>query len=135
MPLNLPDNMSVDVFISAVDDHNLDGAALGTGQTVAVVSADPASVVYTADATARPAPDGSASIASGKAAAANPVASRSAIAITSTILNADGTPGTNPAGTAIPVASDTITVQAGLASAEGVLFGVPAASSGAKKIR
>ncbi len=126
MPLNLPDNKSVDVFISAVDDHGLDGASLAPGQTVAVTSADPASVVYVADATPRNAPDGTPSIASGKASAANPVASRSPITITSHISNADGTPGTDPTGAVIPDATDTIAVTAGLAKTEGILFGVPA---------
>ena len=126
MPLNLPDSKTVDVFISAVDDHGLDGAALAPGQTCQVTSADP-SVVYTSDGvTPRNAPDGTSCIESGKAAAAASITNRGAITLTSHIANADGSAGTAPDGSAIPDATDTITVVAGLARAEGILFGVPA---------
>ena len=125
MPLQLPDNQGFDYFISAVDDHGLDGAALAAGQTDTVSSSDP-NIVLVADTTLRPAPDGTASIASGKGSTANPVTNRAAITITSHIANADGTPGTNPAGVAIPDASDTVSIVAGLAATQGMLFGVPA---------
>lgn len=130
MPLTMPDNKTVDYFISAVDDHGLDGASLLTGQTVAVTSADPATVVLTPDATPRPAPDGSASIASGKAASANPVgAPNSPIAITSHVSNSDGSAGTDDgtsAGNVIADATDTITIAPGTVKTIGELFGVPA---------
>ena len=127
MPLQLPDNKTFDYFISAIDDHGLDGAALAAGQTDTVSSSDP-NIVLTPDAVGseRPAPDGTASIASGKGATANPVTVRTPITITSHIANADGTPGTDPAGAPIPDASDTVTIVAGLANTQGVLFGVPA---------
>jgi hypothetical protein len=125
MPLQLPDNQTFDYFISAVDDHGLDGATLAAGQTDTVSSSDP-NIVLVADTTLRPAPDGTASVASGKGSTANPVTNRAAITITSHIANADGTPGTNPAGAAIPDASDTVSIVAGLAATQGMLFGVPA---------
>jgi hypothetical protein len=130
MPLNLPDNKSVQYFISAIDDHGLDGASLLSGQTVAVASADPATVVLTPDATPKNAPDGTPSIASGVASSANPVGSpNKPIALTSHISNADGSPGTTDGtstGTLIPDATDTITIVPGSVKTEGILFGVPA---------
>jgi hypothetical protein len=125
MPLQLPDNKSFAYYISAVDDHGLDGATLAAGQTDAVTSSDP-NIVLTPDASPLPAPDGTTSCASGKGTTANPVTNRGPITITSHIANADGTPGTNPAGAPIPDASDTVTIVAGLANTQGVLFGVPA---------
>lgn len=125
--LTMPDNQSVDYFISAKDDHGLSGASLLAGQTVSVTSADPATVVLTADATPRNAPDGTVSIASGKAASANPVAQPNVpITITSHISNGDGTPGTAADGTTIADASDTITIAPGTVETIGELFGVPA---------
>ncbi len=130
MPLTMPDNKTVDYFVSAKDDHGLSGASLVTGQTVAVSSADPATVVLTADTTVRNAPDGSVCIASGKAASANPVAQPNvAINITSHISNADGTAGTvdgTPTGAPIADAVDSITIAPGSVATIGELFGVPA---------
>lgn len=121
MPLKLPSNLSVDYFIDAIDSHGLKGAELPPGLTVSVTSADPNTVVLTADATPRTAPDGSLSIASGKAAAAATVAQPlTPILITSHIANADGSP------SGVPDATDTIEVDPGLAVAEGILFGTPA---------
>lgn len=125
--LTMPDNKSVDYFISAKDDHGLSGASLLAGQTVSVTSADPATVVLTADVSPRTAPDGTVSIASGKAASANPVgAPNTPINITSHISNADGTPGTDANGAAIADAVDSITIVPGSVSTIGELFGVPA---------
>jgi len=121
----MPDNDSVDYFISATDDHGLDGASLAPGQTDVVSVAD-TNLIVTPDATPRPAPDGTSSIASGKVTTAKTITNRSPITITSSIKNADGSAGTDPHGTLIPDATDTIQVQAGLASSQGVLFGVPA---------
>src|ERR1035437_434794 len=119
MPLQLPDNKSFDYFISAVDDHGLDGASLADGQTDTVSSSDP-NIVLTADTTLRPAPDGTASIASGKGSTANPVTNRAAITLTSKITNANGTPGTDPDGAVFPDASDTVSIVAGLARSQGM---------------
>ena len=130
MPLTLPDNQAVAYYISAVDDHGLDGATLGSGQTDTVTSSDPATVVLTPDATPKPAPDGSASIASGMASPASPVAApNKPITITSHIANADGTPGTDDNGNVINDATDTVTIAPGQAKSAGVLFGVPAAQT------
>jgi hypothetical protein len=127
MPLKLPDNKSVDYFISGVDDHKMDGAVLGAGQTCTVTSSDPLTVALTPDATPRNAPDGSVSIASGKAAAVNPVGNPNvAVSITSHIAEADGTPGKDVDGSVIADAVDTITVVPGALRTTGVLFGVPA---------
>jgi hypothetical protein len=121
MPLKMPDNLSVDYFVSGTDDHGLKSDQLVAGQTVAVTSADPTTVVLTPDTTLRPAPDGSPSIASGKAASANPPANPlKPIAITSHISNADGS------DSGIPDAADTIEIDPSLVKTEGILFGVPA---------
>jgi len=121
MPLNLSSDMSDDFFVSAQDNHGISGASLPTGAVVTVSSGDPNSVVITQDATPRNAPDGSASIASGKVAAAPSVAQPGvAITITSHIANADGS------ASSIPDATDTVTIVAGTAVKEGILFGTPA---------
>jgi len=129
MAVRLPDNDKVDYFISAVDDHGLDGASLRTGQTVQVSSADPKTVVLVPDTTPRNAPDGSPSIASGVCSVANPVGAPNVpIVITSHISEADGTPGKDGQGNVIPDATDTITVVPGLVAKTGVLFDVPVAA-------
>ena len=58
MPLSLGAAQSVDYFIDAKDDLGFFTATLGNGQTISVVSSDPATVVLTPDTTVRKAPDG-----------------------------------------------------------------------------
>ena len=129
MPLTMGDNQSVDYFISATDDLGMKTTRLGAGQTVAVTSSDTTTVSITPDTTVRNAPDGSPSVASGKAASVVSSAGgtlNTPVTISAAVSNADGTPGTDDKGVAIAPATDTITVQAGLAHAIGELFGVPA---------
>ncbi len=121
MPLNIPDNDKFDIFISAIDDHGLDGATLAPGQTDAVTASDPTIIITPDGGGFRPAPDGTPSIFSGVGSVANPVTNRGPITITSHISNADGS------DSGIPDASDTVTVVGGLAVSQGILFGVPAA--------
>lgn len=101
------------------------GALLGSGQTIAVVSADPNSVILTPDATAKPVAQADATsavpagtptimslVVSGPASPAQP---NVAISCTATVLNADGT----TAETLV----DTVTMSSTAATAIGDLFG------------
>ena len=127
MPLSMGVGQTVDYYIDAKDDLGFFTATLGSGQTISVVSSDPATVVLTPDTTVRKAPDGTVCVASGKAASAKPPAQPGvAINITGSVLNADGTPGTDDNGAVIAPAVDTITINPGQAHALGELFGVPA---------
>jgi len=116
MPLTLPQNLTDDFFV--VGDE-----PLAAGQTLSVVSADPATVVITSDTTVRPdptaPPDESFTLGSGKvAAAATPAQIGVPISITASVKNADGSAG--------PTMSDTVTIVAPGLTKIGVLFGTPA---------
>ena len=109
--------------------------ALLPGQVVTVTSADPATVVITADATARAtvgaagATDGTATLASGKVAAASaPAQPGVPINVTASIKNADGSPVLDDTGAAIADQVDTVTIQPNLLKAIGELFGTATAA-------
>lgn len=109
------------------------GALLAAGQTVNVVSADTATVSISADSPAKPVatadgtptvPAGTPTIFSGTVvAAAIPAQPNVAIAVTATVLNADGS--------TAETLTDTVTVSPQAATAIGDLFGVatPVAST------
>jgi hypothetical protein len=116
MPLSLPANLTDDYFVVA-------DAALATGQTCKVISADPATVVITEDSVVRPDPSAPAgesfTIASGKvSAAAAPAQPATAISCSASVTNADGSAG--------PSQSDTVTIIAAGLTKIGFLFGTPA---------
>jgi hypothetical protein len=130
MPLILPDNDQDTYSAVGVDPAGILGAPLAAGQTATVVSADPATIVIVADATALPTteaftdasgrkiPVGTPTIASGTVKAAiPPAAPNTPITVTLTVLNGDGT-------TAF-TKTDTATVAPGTATSAGVLFGTP----------
>ena len=130
MPLQLPDTQSDTYSIIGTDALGVLGASLGAGQTVTVVSSDPATVLLTPDASPLPvpagetAPAGTPTIASGVVASAQPpVQPNVPISVTATVLNADGT-------TAATV-TDTVTIIPGALASVGELFGptTPLASS------
>lgn len=122
MPLILP--LGDQDTYSIVGTAPFLGALLAAGQTLNVISADPATVVITPDATAQPTPAGTAgapvgtpAIGSGTVtAASSPAQPNVAIAITATVVNPDGS--------AAETISDTVTVSPGAATAIGELFGV-----------
>jgi hypothetical protein len=120
MPLNMPDNLTDDYFIVGSDALGVDGAVLATGQTISVVSSDPATVIITPDATPRANPtDGSACVASGKVSSAQPPAKpNTAVNVTASIANADASAG--------PSITDTVTITPGALASVGELFGTPA---------
>jgi hypothetical protein len=102
------------------------GALLGPGQTISVVSDDPATVLLTPDASPKPVsaadatsdvPAGTPSILSGVVSSpAAPAKPNVAIPVTATVLNADGS--------TAETLSDTVTVSPQAATAIGDLFGV-----------
>ena len=126
-PLKLPDDESSQFFIFGRDAKGAIGATLATGATIAVTSADPATVDVELDATPEPAPAGlldnsqqpvpvgTPSIASGTVTStASPANPNTPVLITAQITNADQTPGAS--------ASDTCTVVPGLENSIGMLF-------------
>jgi hypothetical protein len=128
-----------DYFIVGLDDSGKPGIGLQAGQTCSVVSADPATVVITPDATPRATtadftlpdgtlvPAGTQAIASGKVAAANPVAQPNVpINVAAHLANADGTPVLDDTNVAVPDQVDTVTIVPNLLKSEGILFGTPA---------
>lgn len=136
MPVKLGTGFSDDYFIVGLDDDGKAGLALLPGQVVTVTSADPATVVVTPDATPRAtvgaagAPDGTASLASGKvAAAASPAQVGMAINVTASIKNADGSAVLDDTGAAVADQVDTVTIQPHLLKAIGELFGTATAIS------
>ena len=137
MPLNLPDDDEAPYFIVGQNAKKAWGASLGSGQTITVVSADPATVGVTPDATPQPTPSelkmpdgttipaGTPTVASGMvSSAAVPASPNQAITITATVNNADGS--------AAESISDTVSVVPGAAVAIGELFGAvtPVGASG-----
>lgn len=137
MPLQIADNAAPeDFFIFARDDEEVKGALLAPGQTLKVTSADENTVALAVDASTRnrrgftgfPAPDGTVCIASGKVNIPNPPAVPNVpINCTAAVFNADGTPGTDDKGNAIPPLVDTVEVIPGLAGTLGDLFATPIA--------
>jgi hypothetical protein len=116
MPEILPDNDQDTFFIIGTDPAGVQGSPLAPGQTVAVVSADPATVIVTLDASPKTATNGLASVASGIIASAQPPAQPNvAITLTATVSNADAS--------VAETITDTVTVTPGAASKIGVLFG------------
>ena len=132
MPLTLPDNQSDTYSIIGKDAQGLLGVTLAPGQTVTVVSSDPATVVLTPDATPLPvpagetAPAGTPTIASGVVASATPPAQPNVtISVTATVLNADGS--------TAATATDTVTIVPGALASIGELFGVAVPLASIKK--
>lgn len=141
--LKINATQSDDYFIVGLDSNNKPGIVLLDGQANDVVSSDPSTVVLTPDATPRKTtadfnltladgtvvlvPAGTATISSGKVAAAQPPAQVNApITVTSHLHNADGSPVLDGSGVAIPDLTDTVTIVPGLLAKEGLLFGTPA---------
>jgi hypothetical protein len=135
--LQLPSGGSDRFFILGKDANGNVGAQLAQGASIAVTSADPATVTVALDPTPQPTdqagtlPDGTAvpagtpTVASGTVAAVNPPAQPGAsINITAQVTNADGTPGASQVG--------TVAVVAGIATSIGELFDTPVAVSAAK---
>jgi hypothetical protein len=140
MPVTLPAGGSDDFYIYGTAPFL--GALLGPGQTISLVSADPATVALTPDSPAKPVsaadattdvPAGTPTILSGQVSgAASPAQPNVAIVCTATVLNADGS--------AAESLTDTATVNPSMpksATAIGVLFGpnapVTSSTSRAKK--
>ena len=122
MPLTAPANTKNErAYImgnDAADGSGQSGAPLDVGQTIAVVSADPATVDFTPDSPARKNNEGVQSVLSGAVNFKNPPAQQDVpITVTATVSNADGTPA--------ETANDTVTVTApvaGPAKSIGELF-------------
>ena len=120
MPLLLPQGDEDQYFVVGLRGGK-PGAPLAAGSTVAVVSADPATILITPDATAQPTkgvtgvPDGTATLASGLVADAGSANVNVPINVTATETKADGTTGLT--------VTDTVTIVPGLADAIGELFG------------
>jgi hypothetical protein len=126
MPLILPVGDTDNFYIFGTAPFL--GALLGPGQTISVVSADPATVILTPDATPVPVravdastavPAGTPTMLSGVVSAPTPPAQPNvAITCTVTVLNSDGT--------TAETLTDTVTVSPTAATAIGDLFGVAA---------
>ena len=140
MPLSMSKGKTDKYFIVGLDDNNAPVALLPT-QVVTVVSADPASVVITKDDVALPTdadyklldgtlvPKGSVTQQSGTVAFGPSAVIGTAINVTNSIKNADGTPVKDDTGTVIADETDTVTMIAapgGVLKKEGELFGTPA---------
>lgn len=116
MPLQLPDNDSAPFYIIGTDAKGVRGAQLASGATIGVTSADPNTAALTLDPTPQPAPDGTATIASGTVNSPATVAQPNVpINLVAQVTNADGTPGDS--------ATDTVTVTPGSEAAIGEVFG------------
>ena len=122
MPLSLPDTMQDTYVIVGKDAMGVLGAQLAAGQTLSVVSSDPATVLVTPDASPAPTsgdpgvPDGTPTVGSGSVKSANPPAQPNvAITVTATVTNADGS--------VAETVSDTVTITPGVATSVGELFG------------
>jgi hypothetical protein len=126
MPITLPAGGSDTFYIFGTAPFL--GALLGPGQTISVVSADPATVTLPTDPTALPVsaadgitavPAGTPTILSGKVVGAkNPAQPNVAIVCTATVLNSDGS--------TAETLTDTATVNPAMpasATAIGELFG------------
>jgi hypothetical protein len=134
MPLTLPVGDSDNFYLFGTAPTM--GALLGPGQTISVVSADPATVILTPDATPVPVraadasptvPAGTPTMLSGVVSSpASPAQPNVAITCTATVLNADGSTAES--------LTDTVTVSPSAATALGVLFGAasPVTASTAK---
>ena len=128
MPLQLPDNDSAPFFIIGTDAKGVKGASLPAGASLAVTSADPATVAVTMDPTPQPAPDGTPSLASGTVTSPATVAQPNVpINLAAQVTLADGTAGDS--------ATDTVTVNPGTEDAIGEVFGaaVPVSASAKKR--
>jgi|HubBroStandDraft_5_1064220.scaffolds.fasta_scaffold153392_4 hypothetical protein len=134
MPLILPIGDSSQEYIFGTAPFL--GALLGPGQTIGVVSADPATVILTQDSPSKPVQpaDATAQVPAGTltmwsaivSAPASPAQPNVAIQVTATVLNVDGS--------TAEVLTDTVTVSPTAATAIGDLFGAanPVTSSTAK---
>ena len=129
MPAVIPVGFEVPVFIIGIDAQGKLGVGLNTGDSIAIVSADPNTVSWTPDATAGMSPaDPNAtppvpsyqSILSGEAAsAATPAQPGVPITLTRTLTFGNGNPS--------DVETDTVTVSPDVAVATGDIFGTPVA--------
>jgi hypothetical protein len=127
MPLILPIGDTSNEYIFGTAPFL--GALLGPGQTISVVSADPASVILTPDSTPVPvrAADATASVPAGTptmlslvvSTPASPAQPNVPITCTATVLNADGS--------TAETLTDTVTASPTAATAIGDLFGVATA--------
>jgi len=121
MPLSMPANIKDEkYYIIGADASGQTGAQLAKGQTVAVVSSDPNTVVLTPDATPAVDNEGVQSVASGSVGVGPTPALNTAVTVTATVTNADGT--------AAETISDTVTVTPtvpGVATSIGELFEEP----------
>ena len=122
VPLSLPDSMQDTYSIVGKDAAGLLGAQLAPGQTIEVVSADPATVLVVPDPTPQPVPAGesvpagTATVASGTVKSAAPPAQPNVpVSVTATVKNADGS--------VAETISDTVTITPGVATSVGELFG------------
>lgn len=133
MPLTAPANTVGERFYAiGTDAAKLQGASLATGQTITVVSADPATVDFgTPDSPPQADAEGVQSVLSCNVIFKNPPAQLGVpITVTLTVSNADGTPADGS-----PI-TDTVTVTApvaGVAVAVGDLFESGIAVPKAKK--
>jgi hypothetical protein len=121
MPLTAPANTQNERFYAiGVDSGGLSGASLGPGQTISIVSADPATVDFGVDAAAGKDAEGVQSMLSANVIFKNPPAQPNVpINVTLSVLNADG-----GAADGTPLV-DTVTVTpavAGVAVSVGDLF-------------
>jgi hypothetical protein len=121
MPLSMPANHTGEkYFIIGKDATGLLGAQLATGQTINVISSDPNTVVIAPDATPGVDNENTQSVASGGVTVGPTPALNTAVTVTATVLNADGS--------TAETASDTVTITAavpGVATSVGVLFEQP----------
>lgn len=114
MALQLPVGQTDQYFVNALDAAGNAGAALATGQVIAVVSPDP-SVVLTPDAVAGVDPKtGVQSAASGTVAIGPSPVIGTAVTVTATLTNADGS--------VADTETDTVTPLPGGAVKIGILF-------------
>jgi hypothetical protein len=107
-------------YIIGTDASGLTGAPLASGQTITVVSADPNTVVFTPDASAAVDNESVQSVASGGVAVGPTPVLNSAITVTATVLNSDGSTAES--------LTDTVTITPavpGVAVSIGDLFEVP----------
>ena len=126
MALTLPLGNQAQGFVTAtIDNHDGKGpvaqTALPAGQTLTIVSADPATFTVAVDNPAVQDPDGTASVASFVVAAVNPPAQPNVpVNITVTVTNADGSQAAAPL-------VDTVTVSESATEVIGDLFENPVA--------
>ena len=140
MPLKMTKGQTDKYFIVGLDANNAPVALL-PGQVVTVTSADPASVVITPDATALPTdadyslldgtlvPKGSITQQSGTVSFGPSAVIGTAVNVTNSIKNSDGTPVLDDTGAVIADETDTVTqipAPGGVLRKEGELFGKPA---------